>query len=182
MNEFYTQLTRQLQALTQDSPVLLSNLSNAAALLYQSIPDINWAGFYLARDRELLLGPFGGKPACLRIPFEKGVCGQAARSLETVVVPTSTPFRGISPATPPAAARLYCLFAAGRPADSGAGHRQSSSRPLWHRGRPRSGTMRRHSGRSAGLGKSSESPLKKKKPRLPLYGKARFCIVWGFFR
>ena len=87
MNEFYTQLTRQLQALTQDSPVLLSNLSNAAALLYQSIPDINWAGFYLARDRELLLGPFGGKPACLRIPFEKGVCGQAARSLETVVVP-----------------------------------------------------------------------------------------------
>ena len=94
MNEFYTQLTRQLQALTQDSPVLLSNLSNAAALLYQSIPDINWAGFYLARDRELLLGPFGGKPACLRNPFEKGVCGQAARSLETVVVSDVHAFPG----------------------------------------------------------------------------------------
>lgn len=94
MNDFYTQLAAQLQALTQDSPVLLSNLSNAAALFYQSIPDINWAGFYLTKDRRLLLGPFGGKPACLEIPFEKGVCGQAARTLQTVVVPDVHAFAG----------------------------------------------------------------------------------------
>ncbi len=94
MNHFYTQLAAQLQALTQDSPVLLSNLSNAAALFYQNIPDINWAGFYLAKDRRLLLGPFGGKPACLEIPFEKGVCGQAARPQQRVVVPDVHAFAG----------------------------------------------------------------------------------------
>lgn len=94
MNEFYTTLHRQLCALVQNSPHLTSNLANAAALLYHSLPDINWAGFYIAEGEQLLLGPFGGKPACLCIPFSRGVCGAAARSQTAVLVPDVHQFPG----------------------------------------------------------------------------------------
>ena len=74
----YPLLLQQLQALTEDVPYETANLANAAALLWQTLPDINWAGFYKMDNGELVLGPFQGKPACVRIPMGKGVCGTAA--------------------------------------------------------------------------------------------------------
>lgn len=74
----YLLLLQQLQALTEDVPYETANLANAAALLWQTLPDINWAGFYKMENGELVLGPFQGKPACVRIPMGKGVCGTAA--------------------------------------------------------------------------------------------------------
>ena len=74
----YPLLLQQLQTLTEDVPYETANLANAAALLWQTLPDINWAGFYKMENGELVLGPFQGKPACVRIPMGKGVCGTAA--------------------------------------------------------------------------------------------------------
>ena len=79
----YDLLTRQLTALTADCPYRTANLANAAALLFQSLDRINWAGFYLMEDGELVLGPFQGKPACIRIPLGRGVCGTAAETDRT---------------------------------------------------------------------------------------------------
>ena len=73
----YSLLNRQIDALTKDVPYPVSNLANAAALLWQTLPDINWVGFYLMQDEMLVLGPFQGKPACIEIPVGKGVCGTA---------------------------------------------------------------------------------------------------------
>ncbi|MGE6628858.1 GAF domain-containing protein [Bacillus sp. NPDC077027] len=73
----YQLLVKQIQALTDGEPDLIANLANASALLYSSLSEVNWAGFYLAKDGELVLGPFNGLPACVRIPFGKGVCGTA---------------------------------------------------------------------------------------------------------
>lgn len=73
----YTELKKQTAALTEDCPFLIANLSNTAALIYESLPEINWAGFYFLQGKELILGPFQGKPACIRIPLGKGVCGTA---------------------------------------------------------------------------------------------------------
>lgn len=92
--EQYALLCAQAEALVQDSPALVCSLSNLAALLYSQLGDVNWAGFYLARGEELVLGPFGGLPACMRIPFVKGVCGAAATRRETVVVPDVHVFPG----------------------------------------------------------------------------------------
>ena len=73
----YPLLNVQLQALVEGIPYESANLANAAALLWQELPDINWAGFYKMTDGALVLGPFQGKPACVRIPVGKGVCGTA---------------------------------------------------------------------------------------------------------
>ena len=73
----YTSLNAQLAALTEGVPYETANLANAAALLWQEMPGINWAGFYKMTDGALVLGPFQGKPACIRIPVGKGVCGTA---------------------------------------------------------------------------------------------------------
>lgn len=75
--DFYSLLTRQAVALIEDEPNLIANLSNISALLFQELDDINWAGFYLDDGKELVLGPFQGKPACVRIPYGRGVCGTA---------------------------------------------------------------------------------------------------------
>ncbi|MGL4205319.1 MAG: GAF domain-containing protein [Aeromonadaceae bacterium] len=76
--ELYESLAAQLRALVQGEPDLIANLANASALLNSALPDINWVGFYLLKQEdELVLGPFQGKPACLRIPVGKGVCGTA---------------------------------------------------------------------------------------------------------
>lgn len=83
----YQLLCRQLTALTEEVPHTISNLSNAAALLWQELPRINWAGFYLMEQDALILGPFQGKPACVRIPLGKGVCGTAAAENATQLVP-----------------------------------------------------------------------------------------------
>ncbi len=92
--EFYQELRAQLASLLEGERDAIANAANTAALIYQSLPDVNWAGFYLLQGRELVLGPFQGKPACVRIPLGKGVCGTAAERRESVVVPDVNAFPG----------------------------------------------------------------------------------------
>jgi GAF domain-containing protein len=92
----YAELSRSLRALLEGEPDLVACAANMAALLYWSLPGLNWAGFYLVEPRtgDLLLGPFQGKPACVRIPIGRGVCGAAAERRETVVVADVHAFEG----------------------------------------------------------------------------------------
>ncbi|MEC5187069.1 GAF domain-containing protein [Geobacillus thermodenitrificans] len=92
--ENYALVIEQLKALIAGEPNMIANLANASALLNQFLTDINWVGFYLADGDELVLGPFQGLPACVRIPFGKGVCGTAAAERRTVVVPDVHQFPG----------------------------------------------------------------------------------------
>lgn len=94
MQTDYELLIARLAALTQDERDLIANLANASALLTESLADLNWAGFYLRRGEELVLGPFQGKPACIRIPLGRGVCGTAAALDETELVPDVHAFPG----------------------------------------------------------------------------------------
>ena len=82
----YQLLLQQLSALTEGIPYEVANLANASALLWQELPDINWAGFYKMVDGALVLGPFQGKPACIRIPVGRGVCGTAVAQNRTQLV------------------------------------------------------------------------------------------------
>ena len=82
----YDMLAAQLAALTEDVPYEIANLSNASALLWEHLPDINWAGFYKMVDGILVLYPFQGKPACIRIPVGRGVCGTAVAQDKTQLV------------------------------------------------------------------------------------------------
>jgi L-methionine (R)-S-oxide reductase len=91
---FYRALTEELGALLAGEHDLVANAANCAALLYHSLADVNWVGFYFLRDGELLVGPFQGKPACIRIALGKGVCGTAAATRETQVVPDVHAFAG----------------------------------------------------------------------------------------
>ncbi len=92
----YAELETSLRALLEGEHDLVANAANLAALLFWSLPQLNWAGFYLVEPRrgDLLLGPFQGKPACVRIPIGRGVCGTAAARRETVVVPDVHAFPG----------------------------------------------------------------------------------------
>lgn len=90
----YRVLVEQLQTLISGERDWIANLANAAALLYHSLENINWAGFYLLKDGELVLGPFQGKPACVRIAIGRGVCGTAAERRTTVIVPNVHEFPG----------------------------------------------------------------------------------------
>ena len=90
----YRDLAASLASLLHGETDALANLSNAAALLAQALDRINWSGFYLLRGGELVLGPFQGKPACVRIPLGSGVCGTAAERRETLVVPDVLVFPG----------------------------------------------------------------------------------------
>lgn len=91
----YELVKKQLQALVHDEPNQIANLSNASALLNQFLDRINWVGFYLMEnDSELVLGPFQGLPACIRIPLGKGVCGTAALKKETIRVEDVNTFPG----------------------------------------------------------------------------------------
>ncbi len=87
-------LNQQLVALLGAERDWLVNLANSAALLFNQLPAVNWAGFYLYREKELVLGPFQGQPACTRIPIGKGVCGSAARDRITYLVPDVDQFPG----------------------------------------------------------------------------------------
>jgi len=78
----YRDLLSALEGLTAGEPDPIANMANAAALIWESLPDLNWSGFYRNVDGELVLGPFQGRPACIRIPFGKGVCGAAAETLQ----------------------------------------------------------------------------------------------------
>ena len=82
----YLALNASLRALIQGVPHLTANLANASALLFESLERLNWAGFYLMEDSQLVLGPFQGRPACIEIPVGKGVCGTAVQRSETVRV------------------------------------------------------------------------------------------------
>jgi L-methionine (R)-S-oxide reductase len=90
----YLALNQQLAALIGDERDAIANMANMAALIFHALPDLNWAGFYLMRNGELVLGPFQGKPACIRIPLGRGVCGTAAATRETQVVPDVHAFPG----------------------------------------------------------------------------------------
>jgi L-methionine (R)-S-oxide reductase len=92
--DFYKELNVMLEGLIGDESDWLANAANAAALLYQMLPDINWAGFYLMKKGQLVLGPFQGKPACVCIPLGKGVCGTAASSGEIQLVEDVDQFPG----------------------------------------------------------------------------------------
>lgn len=94
ISEKYAQLANQLDALLSGEKNRVANLSNTSALLNQFFDQINWVGFYLMEDDELVLGPFQGLPACIRIPLGKGVCGTAANKKETIVVPDVNAFPG----------------------------------------------------------------------------------------
>ena len=81
--EQYAQLLAQAQALLHGERDRIANAANLSALVYHALPDLNWAGFYLFDGNELVVGPFQGLPACVRIPLDKGVCGAAARTRTT---------------------------------------------------------------------------------------------------
>lgn len=92
--ELYAQLAGQLRSLLAGERDLIANAANFSALLYHSLPDVNWVGFYLQKDGELVLGPFQGKVACVRIAIGKGVCGTAAERRLTVLVENVHEFSG----------------------------------------------------------------------------------------
>jgi GAF domain-containing protein len=90
----YALLDKQLLALLADEPDPLANTANFVGLLYEGIPAINWLGVYVLRGRELVLGPFQGRPACVRLPLGAGVCGTAAERMETLRVADVHQFPG----------------------------------------------------------------------------------------
>ncbi len=90
----YRELGIQLAALIADEADIVANTANMAALIYHRLPELNWAGVYFAREGELVLGPFQGQPACVRIAWGKGVCGTAAARGATVIVPDVDAFPG----------------------------------------------------------------------------------------
>lgn len=92
--EMYRELVESARALTHGERDGVANMANLAALVWQFLPALNWAGFYRVIDGELVLGPFVGKPACIRIPFGQGVCGAAAASGQTQLVPDVHAFPG----------------------------------------------------------------------------------------
>jgi GAF domain-containing protein len=91
---FYEALRGELRALIADERDVVANAANCAALLYHSLADVNWVGFYFLRDGELVVGPFQGKPACVRIALGRGVCGTAAARRETQLVVDVHAFEG----------------------------------------------------------------------------------------
>ena len=91
---FYDELAKAAEALVAGEPDPVANMANLAALIWQFVPQLNWAGFYRIQDGELVLGPFQGKPACIRIPLGMGVCGAAAASGKTQLVADVHAFPG----------------------------------------------------------------------------------------
>ena len=92
--EQYAQLLQQARALMHGERSLVANAANLSALLWHVLPDLNWCGFYLYDGNELVVGPFQGLPACIRIPLDKGVCGAAATSRQTQLVADVDAFPG----------------------------------------------------------------------------------------
>jgi L-methionine (R)-S-oxide reductase len=92
--KLYANLVVQLLSLLKGEHDLIANAANFSALLFNSLPNVNWAGFYFLQGDELVLGPFQGNPACVRIPMGNGVCGVAAQQCETIIVPNVHEFPG----------------------------------------------------------------------------------------
>jgi L-methionine (R)-S-oxide reductase len=93
-SELYANLLLQLRSLVADERDLIANAANLSSLLYHLVPDLNWAGFYFHKNGELVLGPFQGQPACVRIAIGKGVCGTAAKQRRTIIVDNVHDFPG----------------------------------------------------------------------------------------
>lgn len=93
----YDELAKAIEALVAGEPDAIANMANAASLIWETLPDLNWAGFYRNIDGELVLGPFQGRPACIRIPFGRGVCGVAAQTLQVQRVDDVHAFDGHIP-------------------------------------------------------------------------------------
>ena len=93
-SDLYRDLAKGLAALLADERDPIANAANMAALIYHGLPDLNWAGFYFCRDAELVLGPFQGRPACVRIAMGKGVCGTAAAQRTALIVKDVNAFPG----------------------------------------------------------------------------------------
>jgi L-methionine (R)-S-oxide reductase len=93
-SKLYANLVVQLRSLLKGEFDFIANAANTSALLFNSLPNVNWAGFYFLKGEELVLGPFQGNPACVRIPLGKGVCGVAAQQCETIIVPNVHEFPG----------------------------------------------------------------------------------------
>lgn len=96
-DELYEALAAQARALVEGEPDPVANAANLAALVYHMVPRLNWAGFYFLRGEELVVGPFQGRPACVRIPLGRGVCGTAAARRESIVVADVDAFPGHIP-------------------------------------------------------------------------------------
>lgn len=92
--QLYAEITQQAKALIEGETDLIANLANLSALLWMRLPQINWAGFYLYKDQQLVLGPFQGRPACVRIPIGRGVCGTAAKLGQAQLVEDVHQFEG----------------------------------------------------------------------------------------
>ena len=92
--QLYADLLSAADGLTAGEPDSIANMANVAALLWEFLPQVNWTGFYRVVDDELVLGPFAGRPACVRIPFGQGVCGAAAATAATQLVPDVHAFPG----------------------------------------------------------------------------------------
>jgi L-methionine (R)-S-oxide reductase len=92
--DLYRELALQLSGLLTGEQDSIANAANTAALIYHALPEVNWAGFYLLKEGELVLGPFQGKPACVRIALGRGVCGTAAEARKSLVVPDVNAFPG----------------------------------------------------------------------------------------
>ena len=93
-SELYSDLVGQARGLLEGERDFTANAANLSSLVYHTLPDLNWAGFYWMKDGELVLGPFQGKPACVRIALGRGVCGTAAQERRTIVVPDVDAFAG----------------------------------------------------------------------------------------
>lgn len=94
LNDHLSLLLKQVEALMSNEPDFIANAANISSLLYHNLEQVNWVGFYILRDEELVLGPFSGQPACTRIPLGKGVCGTAYSKQETVIVEDVHAFEG----------------------------------------------------------------------------------------
>jgi L-methionine (R)-S-oxide reductase len=92
--QHYAELAQQAASLVADEPDMIANMANISSLLYWALKDVNWAGFYLLKDEQLVLGPFHGKPACIRIPLGKGVCGTAVSQRKVQLVHDVHEFAG----------------------------------------------------------------------------------------
>ena len=104
----YASLRRELAALLAGERDLIANAANTAALIFEALPNINWAGFYFLKDGELVVGPFQGKPACVRIALGRGVCGTAAAERRVHVGRTCMSSPATSPVMPPRVRRSCC--------------------------------------------------------------------------
>jgi GAF domain-containing protein len=93
-NKQYKLINTQVQALISDESDMIANMANIAAVLFNNLEQINWAGFYLFKQEQLVLGPFQGQPACVRIPMGRGVCGTSAATRQTVIVEDVHEFAG----------------------------------------------------------------------------------------